>query len=76
MIRSRHHEDQTALWMTTGCTSVSESMPRLTVPMGVDKILNVASFGWLVVLGLKALRDSISVYIGPSPREGVRNEKR
>ena len=25
--------------------------------------------GWLVVLGLTALRDSISVYIGPSPRE-------
>ena len=24
---------------------------------------------WLVVLGLTALRDSISVYIGPSPRE-------
>ena len=26
-------------------------------------------FGWLVVLGLTALWDSISVYIGPSPRE-------
>ena len=25
--------------------------------------------GWLVVLGLTALQDSISVYIGPSPRE-------
>ena len=25
--------------------------------------------GWLVVLGLTALRDSISVYIGPSPKE-------
>ena len=25
--------------------------------------------GWLVVLGLMALSDSISVYIGPSPRE-------
>ena len=25
--------------------------------------------GWLVVLGLTALKDSISVYIGPNPRE-------
>ena len=25
--------------------------------------------GWLVVLGLTALRDNFSVYIGPSPRE-------
>ena len=25
--------------------------------------------GWLVVLGLTALSDSISVYIGPSPKE-------
>ena len=25
--------------------------------------------GWLVVLGLTALRDSISVYIGLSPKE-------
>ena len=29
--------------------------------------------GWLVVLGLPALRDR--VYIGPSPREGERKEK-
>ena len=33
-------------------------------------------FGWLVVLGLTALWDSISVYIGPSPREAERKEKR
>ena len=32
--------------------------------------------GWLVVLGLTALLDSISVYIGPSPREGERKGKR
>ena len=30
--------------------------------------------GWLVVLGLTVLRDNISVYIGPSPRE--RREKK
>ena len=33
-------------------------------------------FGWLLILGLPALSDSISVYIGPSPREGERKEKR
>ena len=32
-------------------------------------------YGWLVVLGLTALRDSISVYIGPSPK-GRGKEKR
>ena len=33
-------------------------------------------FGWLVVLNLTALGDSISVYIGPSPKEGKkRGEK-
>ena len=32
--------------------------------------------GWLVVFGLTALLDSISVYIGPSPkREGERRKK-
>ena len=32
--------------------------------------------GWLVVLGLTALSDSISVYIGPSLREGERQERK
>ena len=35
--------------------------------------------GWLVVLGLTALSDSISVYIGPSPRDREqekRNDRR
>ena len=32
-------------------------------------------FGGLVVLGLKALCDSISVYIGPSPKEGERKDR-
>ena len=32
------------------------------------------STGWLAVLGLTALRDSISVYIGPSPREREKEE--
>ena len=35
--------------------------------------------GWLVVLGLTALRNGISVYIGPSPRERekeARNDRR
>ena len=31
--------------------------------------------GWLVVLGLKALCDSISVYIGPSPTEREKEKR-
>ena len=30
---------------------------------------------WLVVLGFTALRDSISVYVGPSPRERQKEKK-
>ena len=32
-------------------------------------------FHWLVVLGLPGLSDSISAYIGPSPREREKEEK-
>ena len=32
--------------------------------------------GWLVVLGLAALWDSISVYIGPSPKEWEKEERK
>ena len=32
--------------------------------------------GWLVVLGLTALSDSISVYIGPSPKEREKEERK
>ena len=31
--------------------------------------------GWLVVLGLTALSDNISVYIGLSPKEREKEEK-
>ena len=34
-----------------------------------------SEFGWLVVLGLTALWDNISVYIGPSPKEREKAEK-
>ena len=32
--------------------------------------------GWLVVLGLTALRNSISVYIEPSPKEREKEERK
>ena len=32
--------------------------------------------GWLAVLGLTALWDSISVYIGPSPKEREKEERK
>ena len=31
--------------------------------------------GWLVVLGLTALSDNVSVYIGPSPREREKEKR-
>ena len=31
---------------------------------------------WLVVLGLTALSDSISVYIGPSPKEREKEKRK
>ena len=42
--------------------------PR-TTRSHVQHLMQMSYQGWLVVLGLTALRDSISVYIGPSPRE-------
>ena len=36
---------------------------------------NIEDVGWLVVLGLTALWDNISVYIGPSPKEREKEEK-
>ena len=35
-----------------------------------------STLGWLVVWGLTALRDSISVYIGPSPIEWEKEERK
>ena len=32
--------------------------------------------GWLVVLGLTALWDNISVYIGPSPKEREKEKRK
>ena len=43
------------------------------------KVSSVILIGWLVDLGLTALWDSISVYIGPSPKERAieeRNDRR
>ena len=35
----------------------------------------VSVAGWLVVLGLTALSDSISVYSGPSPKEREKEKR-
>ena len=40
-----------------------------------DKSMETPYVGWLVVLGLTALWDNISVYIGPSPKEREKEEK-
>ena len=41
----------------------------------IDSWRWIKEFGWLVVLGLTALWDSISVYIGPSPREREKEKR-
>ena len=43
-------------------------------PTSLDKS-RAMLVGWLVVLGLTALLDSISVHIGPSPKEGEEKRK-
>ena len=40
------------------------------------RILHDGMVGWLVVLGLTALLDSISVYIGPSPKEREKEKRK
>ena len=40
------------------------------------ELFHHAHVGWLVVLGLMALSDSISVYIGPSPKEREKEERK
>ena len=42
----------------------------------LDMTLDVYRGRWLVVVGLTARSDSISVYIGPSPREKEKEERR
>ena len=44
--------------------------------MGDNGRLCVKDFGWLVVSDLMALSDSISVYIGPSPRKREKEERK
>ena len=58
------------------------SLSRFTILVGLwvrlSKELELFAYddvGWMVVLGFTALWDSISVYIGPSPREREKEEK-
>ena len=39
-------------------------------------MVSLTKVGWLVVLDLTALWDSISVYIGPSPREREKEKRK
>ena len=49
---------------------------RLNIVINADKKSSVMCALRLVVLGLAALSDSISVYIGPSPREREKEERK
>ena len=41
-----------------------------------EAFIRINTVGWLVVLSLTALWDSILVYIGPSPKEREKEEKK
>ena len=57
-------------WYLTFRISTWHHWPNSTSPDLIPLLVN-----WLVVLGLTALWDSISVYIGPSPREWEKEKK-
>ena len=40
-----------------------------------DFFASLDNVGWLIVLGVMVLKDSISVYIGPSPREREKEKR-
>ena len=44
--------------------------------LGLGLLLKEKKSGWLVGFGFNGLRDNISVYIGPSPKEREKEEKR
>ena len=55
-------------------------LPLFCVTTGISHRVQLAilvdfPISWLVVLGLTALRGSISVYIGPSPREREKEKR-
>ena len=61
---------------TSTYTSLDLSTCFPTLLLDYDWKVHDDLCGWLVVLGLTALSDNISVYIGPSPKDGEREEKR
>ena len=60
---------------TLGTGNESVLVTEFTILLSVH-IRNVPFVGWSVVLGLTALYDSISVYIGPSPKERENEERK
>ena len=61
------------------CSETLFTVEKISPPSGLNSIkvngYTCRGFGWLVVLGLTALLDNISVYIGPSPKEREKEEK-
>ena len=58
------------VWMGVGAYC------RFSAYCGTTPTSNRIIDGWLVVLSLAAFLDSISVYIGPSPREREKEERK
>ena len=64
--------------MVTGCMVKYVTIPYFFAIIFIlsARYLERCLIGWLVVLGLTALRESISVYIGPSPTEREKEERK
>ena len=60
----------------TQAVAIPKICMKLYQNQAINESIGLLTFGWLVVLGLTALSDSISVYIGPSPREREIEEKK
>ena len=70
------NEDMVEILLMLGVLFTQDSKAE-DLLSGVPSALSPAcsSVGWLVVLGLTALSDNISVYIGPSHKEREKEEK-
>ena len=66
----------TAAFLTLRLTGINYTIYGNEMFLPFDTFRRYRATSWLDVLGLTALWASISVYIGPSPREGERKENR
>ena len=68
------------VWSEPGADKLKFNFLCFHVKFYSSELLNALNcswlVGWLVVLGLTALSDNISVYIGPSPKEREKEKRK